>query len=298
MKKILSSVIAGILALSMFTASAFAASDDKNSGINTPSNNSAGEQTVISGDVNGDSKVTAKDSMQIQRYVINLVTLNDTQKKAADVDRNGKVTNADALNVLRYTINISVKYPIGQEVSDDIIIDESFEINGVAVTTLGDVFNIKVTDPSYGSVGNKFVYLLQDDNMAVRVIAELPLDVAQAYVDLSIFDNDYDAKVKKLLKDVKISQVDDFTDDIPTQKELNQFVGKTGKDLADAGYEKTGYFTFGNKVTIYYEKDFYRVSVVFDSVTGDMDLDDDSLFGDKTIQSITYESLSSSVLSF
>ena len=74
------------------------------------------EKTGILGDVNGDQKVTAKDSMLIQRYAVKIVKLDDDQMKLADVDGNGKVTNADSLNIIRYTIHASVKYPIGTEV--------------------------------------------------------------------------------------------------------------------------------------------------------------------------------------
>ena len=57
------------------------------------------------GDVNGDGKVTAKDSMTVQRYAIKLDQLSDEQLKAADVDKDGKTTSKDALYILRYSIN-------------------------------------------------------------------------------------------------------------------------------------------------------------------------------------------------
>lgn len=60
------------------------------------------------GDVNGDGKVTAKDSMTVQRYAIKLVELTDDQLKAADVDNDGKVTAKDALYILRCSINLAV----------------------------------------------------------------------------------------------------------------------------------------------------------------------------------------------
>ncbi len=72
--------------------------------------------TGILGDVNGDNKVTAKDSMQIQRYAVKLISLDEDQLKLADVDGDNKVGNKDALNILRYTIHANVKYPIGTDV--------------------------------------------------------------------------------------------------------------------------------------------------------------------------------------
>jgi len=66
------------------------------------------------GDIDGDSKVTAKDSMAIQRHVINSKKLDNNQLKAADIDGDGKVSNKDAIIILRYSINIKVNYPIGE----------------------------------------------------------------------------------------------------------------------------------------------------------------------------------------
>ncbi len=71
----------------------------------------------IYGDVDGDSKVSAKDSMAIQRYTINLTTFGDAQLKAADIDGDGKATSKDAMNILRFTVNLTVKYPIGEKIA-------------------------------------------------------------------------------------------------------------------------------------------------------------------------------------
>ena len=74
----------------------------------------APETKSFLGDVNGDSKASAKDSMLIQRYAVNLAKLDDKQQELADVDGNGKVTNADAMNILRYSVKADVKYSIGE----------------------------------------------------------------------------------------------------------------------------------------------------------------------------------------
>ena len=65
-------------------------------------------ETVSYGDINGDGKVTAKDSMTVQRYAIKLAQLTDEQLKAADVDKNGIVNAKDALYILRCSINLAV----------------------------------------------------------------------------------------------------------------------------------------------------------------------------------------------
>ena len=60
--------------------------------------------TGVYGDVDLDGKVSAKDSLLIQRYVINMVKFDNTQKKAADVNGDDKITAKDALEIQRYSI--------------------------------------------------------------------------------------------------------------------------------------------------------------------------------------------------
>ena len=73
--------------------------------------------SYVLGDIDGDEKVTAKDSMIIQRYVINLKLLDSVQLKAADVNGDEKVTNKDALEILRYTLHMSNSKTIGQKIA-------------------------------------------------------------------------------------------------------------------------------------------------------------------------------------
>ena len=71
---------------------------------------------IMLGDVDGDGKVTAKDSMAIQRYTVNLTKFDDNQLLAADTNGDHKVTSKDAMNILRYTVKLNTKYPIGENV--------------------------------------------------------------------------------------------------------------------------------------------------------------------------------------
>ena len=71
------------------------------------------------GDVDGDEKISAKDSMAIQRYTINLTKLSDDQFRAADVNGDNKVTSKDSLEILRYSVNLNVSGRTGLLISED-----------------------------------------------------------------------------------------------------------------------------------------------------------------------------------
>ena len=66
------------------------------------------------GDINKDGKITASDSLLLQRYVIGLTKLDDVQLKLADVNGDGKNTNSDCLNILRYSINLNTNSHTGE----------------------------------------------------------------------------------------------------------------------------------------------------------------------------------------
>lgn len=66
------------------------------------------------GDVDGDEKITANDSLKILRASVELDTLNDYELPAADADADNSLTSVDALIVLRASVNIDDGYEIGK----------------------------------------------------------------------------------------------------------------------------------------------------------------------------------------
>ncbi len=97
--------------------------DTEDKGSDTDSSDSDVAEYNIIGDANGDGKVTAKDSIIIQRYVISMTKLDDSQLAVSDVNYDGKVTNKDSLSVLRYTISLGDGMNIGKESKYSIVGD-------------------------------------------------------------------------------------------------------------------------------------------------------------------------------
>ena len=83
-------------------------------GTQTPDTPDIPDEPQVYGDIDGDGKISAKDSLNIQRYVINLKAFDEEQLLAADVNGDGKVTAKDALEILRYTLNLSDNDKIGK----------------------------------------------------------------------------------------------------------------------------------------------------------------------------------------
>ena len=57
---------------------------------------------VVYGDVNGDSKISAVDYVNIKNYIMNSSGLNGSYKEAADVNKDSKISAVDYVNVKNY----------------------------------------------------------------------------------------------------------------------------------------------------------------------------------------------------
>ncbi len=67
---------------------------------------------ITLGDVNGDTKVTAADALEVLKSVVGKITLTDDQLKAADTDGTGTADAGDALNILKKVVGKIDKFPV------------------------------------------------------------------------------------------------------------------------------------------------------------------------------------------
>ncbi len=71
-----------------------------------PSGSEGPSGDVMTGDVNGDKKVTLTDAQMALKSALNLMALDEKQTKAADIDGNGKVELKDAQRILKVALNL------------------------------------------------------------------------------------------------------------------------------------------------------------------------------------------------
>lgn len=58
----------------------------------------------VSGDLNGDTKIDAKDALVTLKFAVGKQALSDEQKAAADVNKDGNINAKDALEMLKYAV--------------------------------------------------------------------------------------------------------------------------------------------------------------------------------------------------
>lgn len=107
---------------------------------------------------------------------------------------------------------------------------------------LGDIIHAKNVEEQQSSYTEQYyVYVYKQDETYYRAIAVLSKDAFAKLSNLDIFSDDYDAKLTEAISPLVIDHIENLTQLIPAQSQLDQWVGKSGKDLFDAGWENAGW---------------------------------------------------------
>ena len=155
--------------------------------------------------------------------------------------------------------------------------------------TIGDVVSQEgIYICQTAAFGNYYIvaYLLTD-NILYRAIAYLPDETAEALFAMDIFAEDYEEQEKALTDPLEVTKVENLSALIPSQEELDKWVGKTGQEMLDAGWTSSGYNL--------YEKQFYMDFEMFDylvTMEGEMTADEnDQIDGEEAFKSLVIQSV-------
>ena len=105
--------------------------------------------------------------------------------------------------------------------------------------TLSDVLALPCLEAAFTE--EKYVYVFELDGIAYRAIAALSPETSKALFDLDFEDPDRDKKECDLVASLPIEQLDNLTAHIPTEEKMKQYVGKTGAELLEEGWNLSGY---------------------------------------------------------
>lgn len=168
----------------------------------------------------------------------------------------------------------------------------------LSLTSISDIVKLATDSNSAGWDDNKYIYAFTIGEKSYRAVAEINADIGSKIGELDFMDEQYSEKLADLLKDAKLVEIKDISDGMMPQADLDKFVGKTGKDLLEAGFESgSSYFINEDQIEIKLANGFYEYSVQFaGEVTPEaLDEDFDAAIADLTVKSITYSNISDKV---
>ena len=104
---------------------------------------------------------------------------------------------------------------------------------------MGDVLAL----PHYEiATGEKyFAYIFEHDNTMYRAVSFITPEIFDQLFDLDFDDPEYNKKYNAIAAPLPIDRMDNLTEMIPAQEELDKYVGKTAGDLIDEGWSYSSY---------------------------------------------------------
>lgn len=160
------------------------------------------------------------------------------------------------------------------------------------VKTIGDVIALQSEETRSAVYDNKVVYAFKLGDTYYRVTATMTDEEAQAYFDVDFADEDWEEQQNAIVAPLAIDEVENLSEQIPSQDELDALVGKTGQELMDEGWVFAGHNLEGMEFWMDYGP--FEYTVVFDGEVAESDYDsfiDEEDTKDMTVKSVVYNGL-------
>ena len=111
-----------------------------------------------------------------------------------------------------------------------------------SVKTIGEAMKLEGTENTENSLySHYYVYVAAIGGTTYRFIADMDEETTNALFDLDWGDPDSDAKIEELSAPLKIIRIDNVTEGIPAQADLDKLVGKTVGELLEGDWSYSGY---------------------------------------------------------
>ncbi|MER1994283.1 MAG: hypothetical protein ABS897_09630 [Eubacteriales bacterium] len=129
--------------------------------------------------------------------------------------------------------------------------------------TLGDVMALDLGENQSGWGDGQFAMEFEYGGKYWLVKALVPEEALEAYQAVDFFDEERDAKQIAAIGGCAIESVTDLETLAIPQEELDRWIGKSGQDMLDAGWEQNGYEDTGKGLFIHMINGAFQYNVSF-----------------------------------
>lgn len=173
--------------------------------------------------------------------------------------------------------------------SDEPAITEAEELK--AYKTIGDVLALESAEHQQSATfWNTYTYVFSMDGTIYRVVAPMSSQTFDAILALDFSEDDYEDKLNELISPLEIERHENLSTAIPSQKLLDELIGKTGEELLNDGWDVVGYFL--DEMKFYMNHGLFEYAVTFDGkLTYSEDFDEYEEIKPLKVKSVAYESL-------
>lgn len=177
---------------------------------------------------------------------------------------------------------------------EDTTTEETVAVDISSLKTLGDVMAIEGEGQSSTWNEEHYIYVTNANGAPLRAVVNLTPEIYSQIEELDFLDEDYDQKLNDIIGGLELVSLDDYSDRLPSQEEMDALVGKTAQELLDDGYIFFGLTYYGGEETVgQFDKDDFRYEITLDgTVPEDVDTFDETAIADLPVASVSFSELS------
>lgn len=181
-----------------------------------------------------------------------------------------------------------------QGATEDTTTEETAAVDVSSLKTLGDVMGIESEGQSSTWNEEHYIYVTTANGAPLRAVVDLTPEIYSQIEELDFLDEEYDQKLNDIIGGLELVSLDDYSDRLPSQEEMDALVGKTAQELLDDGYIFFGLTYYGGEETVgQFDKDDFRYEITLDgTVPEDVDTYDETAIADLPVASVSFSELS------
>ena len=165
------------------------------------------------------------------------------------------------------------------------------EVDKSSWKTLGDVLSLESSDRESTWDDEHYCYIFHYAGTQWMVIAKLSKEQSDAIAAVDYLAEDRDEQIRTILGPCEILAVYNLAEMALSQEDLDQWIGKTGQEMLDAGWVYNGYHSdeTGIHVILVWDKFEYCVSFAEELVMGQTFGEMPENFSTATVTGFTFE---------
>ena len=172
--------------------------------------------------------------------------------------------------------------------------------------TMADVLRVRTKDNwCSGYDEHRMIYVFETEGIFYRAYITMKKDVFDKLQESASSPGDSMDKRDQIYSSLAIDRCENLSSLIPKQEELDKLIGKTGKDLFDAGWGSRGFSLEDPEgQQLYAAKDLFEYTVIFEGkyegkpINWDTEeFDEGKYFSDKKVKSVKFRGVSDAAAS-
>ncbi|MBR0541470.1 MAG: hypothetical protein IJK26_04605 [Clostridia bacterium] len=164
-------------------------------------------------------------------------------------------------------------------------VNSSADIN--SFKTIGDIINSGIDSIQSANTDRYYIYVFQVGQEYYRAVSNITPEISQSLFDLDFDDKNYDSKLNKIISPLEIDKLENLSDTVIPQEELDKLVGKTGEELINDGWTAGMGYNL-ETMEFYLNKGAFEYTVVFDGkLENSDDFDEEEAIKPLVVKSVT-----------